>query len=152
MKANAPPAFREIVDSMEASQACGGRMILAPNNKPAGAVARPAGLTYFAEGNAARVLIARQPGNGHDAIALRKNPIISSKRCWLTQFNELPWFSIKEEQLLSLSRFRLVATCQLAHRGCHLDLFVPDLYDLPEIGWCESIKQIIASLKQGGVE
>ena len=42
--------------------------------QPAEALHRPAGLEYFADGNAAVVLVPRQDGKGHDAIELRKNP------------------------------------------------------------------------------
>jgi len=53
--------------------------------QPAEACHRPAGLEYFADGNAARVLIPRQVGNGHDVIKLRKNTVRGSDRCWLVQ-------------------------------------------------------------------
>ncbi|MGY4503742.1 hypothetical protein ACVWYH_007699 [Bradyrhizobium sp. GM24.11] len=118
--------------------------------QPAGAVPRPAGLEYFADGSAAVALMPRQVGDGHDAIKLRKNPMANSKRSWQVQFNGFPPFSITERQLLSLRRFRLVATCQLSHRGCHLDHFLPLICDVPEAGWREIIERLLAALEQGG--
>ncbi|MCS3521847.1 hypothetical protein [Bradyrhizobium elkanii] len=120
--------------------------------QPAAAVARPAGLKFSADGIAARVFIPRQLGKGHDAIELRKNPKAKSKRGWLVQFNQFPRFSIKERQLQSLPRFCIVATCQLSHRGCHLDHFLPKIRDLPKSDWREIIEHLIAALEQGGAK
>src|SRR6516165_8639906 len=84
--------------------------------QPAEALHRPAGLEYFADGNAAVVLIPRQVGKGHDAVELRKNPTHNSKRAWLIRVNSNPRFSISKRQLLSPRRFRNVAARQLRIR------------------------------------
>jgi len=128
--------------------------MMAPNSKPAGACHRPAGIEYFADGCAAVALIPRQQGEGHDRIELRKNPMPNGKRCWLVQLNSHPWFSIAHRQLLSPSRFAVVAVYQLSRRDKHLDRFLPDFVRVMEVeGWRDIIERLIAMLlAQGGGE
>jgi hypothetical protein len=111
-----------------------------PKKQPAEAH-RPAGLEYFADRNAAVVLIPRQIGKGQ--VELRKNPTHNSKRCWLVQLNGHPPFSISHRQLLSPTRFRRVAVHQISLRDSHLDRFLPDVVRLPEIGWRGIVERLI---------
>ncbi|MGX1348225.1 hypothetical protein AB7M49_001801 [Bradyrhizobium elkanii] len=124
-----------------------------PSKKqPAGAVARPAGLTYFADGTTATVLIARQVGEGQDTIELRKNPKRNSKRTWLIQLNSHPTFSISEQQLLSLHRFRKVAVRQLSGHASDHEQWLRDVLGLQEGGWRPMVEHLIAALCLEGAE
>jgi len=121
--------------------------------QPAEACHRPAGLEYFADGNAARVLIPRQVGNGHDVIKLRKNTVRGSDRCWLVQLNSHPPFSIAHLQLLSPKRFCSVAVHQLSCRDKNLDRFLPDIVRVTEVkGWRGIVERLIAILLVRGGE
>ncbi|WOH82146.1 hypothetical protein RX327_02805 [Bradyrhizobium sp. BEA-2-5] len=120
---------------------------MAPNSKPAEAVAHSAGLQFLADGIAATVLIARQVGNSHDTIELRKNPTPNSKRPWLIQLNGHPRFSISERQLLSLRRFRNVAVRQLSARASDHEQWLRDVLALQEDGWRPMIEYLIAALE-----
>lgn len=123
-----------------------------PKKQPAEALHRPAGLEYFADGNAAVVLVPRQDGKGHDAIELRKNPTPNSKRAWLIRVNSNPRFSISERRLLSPRRFRNVAVRQLTARIRDPEQWPLDILALPEAGWRPMIERLIAALERGGGE
>src|SRR6476620_2241922 len=86
-----------------------------PKKQPAEALHRPTGLEYlyFADRNAAAVLIPRQVGKGHDAVELRKVSEANGKRLWVVRLNNFPSFSISTRQLLSVWEFRKVASRQL---------------------------------------
>lgn len=123
---------------------------MAPNSKPAGAVARPAGPEYFAYTDAAVVLIPRQVGKSYDVIALQNNPASASDRRWVARFNSYPPFSIAHRQLLSATSFRHVAIYQLSRRGCHVDHFLCDLLALPEDSWRGIMERLVANLLASG--
>jgi hypothetical protein len=125
---------------------------MSDKKQPAEACHRPAGLEYFADRNAARVLIPRQVGKGHDAIELRKNPTRDSKRAWLVRVNSNPRFSISERQLLSPRRFRNVAVQQLTARVRDPQQWPVDILALPEAGWRAMMERLIAALERGGGE
>jgi hypothetical protein len=125
---------------------------MSPKKRPAEACHRPAGVEYFADRNAAVVLIPRQDGKGHDVVKLRKNAVRGSDRCWLVQLNSYSPFSIAHFQLLSPMRFRRVALWQLSRRNSHLDRFLPDVVRLPEVGWRGIVERLIAVLLVRGGE
>ena len=120
--------------------------------QPAEALHRPAGLDYFADGNAAVVLVQRQDGKGHDAIELRKNPTPNSKRAWLIRVNSNPRFSISERQQLSPRRFRNVAVRQLTARIRDPEQWPLDVVALAEAGWRHMMERLIATPERGGAK
>jgi hypothetical protein len=121
--------------------------------KPTGRDLPPPGRSkYFADGNAARVLLPRQVGKGHDAVELRKNPTRNSKRAWLVRVNSNPSFSISERQLLSPRRFRNVAVRQLMARIRDPQQWPLDILALPEAGWRPKMERLIAAVEQGGAK
>jgi hypothetical protein len=123
-----------------------------PKKRPAEACHRPAGLEYFADRNAAVVLIPRQGGKSHDAIELRKNPARNSKRAWLVRVNSNPSFSISGRQLLSPRRFRNVAVHQLMARIRDPEQWPLDILALPEAGWRPMMERLIAALEREGTK
>jgi hypothetical protein len=127
---------------------------MAPNSKPAGAVARPAGLEYLADGNAARVYIPRELDEGHDVIELRKGPGLNSKRRWVVRVNNSPEsFSISTQQLVSLRRFRKKVLRQLLLADQpRLWRWPADVLRLTEVSWNQIVVRLVTALKRGGVE
>jgi hypothetical protein len=124
-----------------------------PKKQPAEALHRPAGVEYFADRNAAVVLIPRQVGKGHDAVELRKNPSLNSTRPWLVRLNGYPPFSISERRLMSLTHFRKVAVRQLsAARVSDHQQWPRDIFGLSESSWCDMVERLIAALERGGAK
>jgi hypothetical protein len=122
-----------------------------PKKQPAEALQRPAGPEYFADGNAARVLIPRQVGKGHDAVELRKNPEPNNKRRWVVRLNNFPSFSITTPQLLSVRLFRNVALRQLLDYG-RFEPWPLDVLGLPQVSWRSMVVQLLTALWRGGAE
>jgi hypothetical protein len=122
-----------------------------PKKQPAGACHRPTGLEYFADGSAARVLIPRQLGKGHDAIELRKNPEPNKKRRWVVRLNNFPSFSITTPQLLSVRLFRNVALRQLLDYG-GFEPWPLDVLGLTQVSWRSMVVQLVTALWRGGAE
>src|SRR5215471_7397314 len=110
--------------------------------QPAGAVTRPAGVEYFADGNAARVRIPRQDGKGHDTIELRKNPEPNSKRPWVAQLNDFSSFSITWPQLLWVREFRRIALRQLADHGGS-EPWPLDVLWMPQASWYRMVAPLV---------
>jgi hypothetical protein len=118
--------------------------------QPAAVMAHPAGLEYLAVANAARVLIPRRSGKGHDVVELRRSPGLDSHRCYLVQANKQSWFSISERQLVSARRFRNVAEWHLAATVRDPEQWPRDLLAMPEDEWRPMIDRLMAILERGG--
>jgi hypothetical protein len=120
--------------------------------QPAEACHRPAGLEYFADRNAARVLIPRQVGAGHDAIELRKVPEANGKRLWVVRLNNFPSFSISTRQLMSVRQFRKVAFRRLLDNGRDFEQWPRDVLVLPQASWFQIAVRLVNCLWRGGAE
>jgi hypothetical protein len=120
-------------------------------NRPAEALHRPASLEYFADGNAAVLIIPRQDGKGHDAVELRKVPA-NGKRLWVVRLNNFPSFSVSTRQLLSVGEFRKVAFRQLLDIGRDFEQWPRDVLDLPQASWHQIVVRHVNCLWRGGAE
>jgi hypothetical protein len=119
--------------------------------QPAGRWHASAGLEYFADGNAAKVLIPRHGHIGHDTFELRKNPEPNSKRPWVAQLNDFPSFSITWPQLLRVREFRRIARRQLADHGGS-EPWPLDVLCMPQASWYRMVAPLVTALWRGGAE